>query len=104
MPTKPRAFTRRLVGRRMARELRATASARGYDSTWQKLRAWYLSRYPLCRHCVLNGMTTPASEVDHIVPRSRGGSNEPENLQVLCRTCNRGKSNRDDESFVPHQD
>jgi ATP adenylyltransferase len=27
-------------------------------------------------------------EVDHIVPRSRGGANTIENLQALCRTCN----------------
>ena len=34
-------------------------------------------------------------EVDHIVPRSRGGTNTLENLQTLCKKCNIGKSNRD---------
>jgi hypothetical protein len=34
-------------------------------------------------------------EVDHIVPRSRGGTNTLENLQTLCKKCNLGKSNRD---------
>jgi hypothetical protein len=55
------------------------------------------------RRCVLCGAKPDAGplQVDHIVPRSQGGSNEPSNLQVLCALCNRGKSNRDDEDFRP---
>lgn len=30
-------------------------------------------------------------QVDHVVPRSRGGSSDDENLQVLCHSCNHQK-------------
>lgn len=30
-------------------------------------------------------------EIDHIVPLSRGGTHEPENLAPACRACNRSK-------------
>ena len=33
-------------------------------------------------------------EVDHIIPVSRGGKTEANNLQTLCWRCNRAKSNK----------
>lgn len=33
----------------------------------------------------------PAAEVDHVVPVSRGGGNDVENLVAACRECNREK-------------
>jgi 5-methylcytosine-specific restriction endonuclease McrA len=38
-------------------------------------------------------------EVDHIIPVSRGGSNWPQNLQLLCRSCNAKKSNIISDKF-----
>jgi HNH endonuclease len=44
-----------------------------------------------CRQCSYTG---PYIEYDHIIPRSKGGQNTVENIQLLCRQCNLKKSNR----------
>lgn len=42
-------------------------------------------------HCTLVYCTTNL-EVDHIVPLSEGGSNEYDNLWLLCRQCHKEKT------------
>jgi diadenosine tetraphosphate (Ap4A) HIT family hydrolase len=51
--------------------------------------------------CALCGATRSETilDVDHIVPRSRGGKTIYENLQVLCAKCNRSKRNKDTTDF-----
>jgi 5-methylcytosine-specific restriction endonuclease McrA len=34
-------------------------------------------------------------EIDHRIPRAKGGSDDPSNLWTLCFDCNRGKSDSD---------
>ncbi|MXZ54822.1 MAG: HNH endonuclease [Gammaproteobacteria bacterium] len=33
-------------------------------------------------------------EVDHMLPRSRGGTDHADNLQLLCSGCNKSKGNK----------
>lgn len=44
-------------------------------------------------HCRSCGSTVDL-ELDHIIPFSRGGSNTAQNIELLCRPCNRGKAAR----------
>ena len=41
-----------------------------------------------CSYC-----GAPAQEIDHIVPRAKGGTNSTHNLTPACRSCNEKKSN-----------
>lgn len=50
-----------------------------------------------CVHCREAGLTTPPDEpleLDHMQPVSRGGTDDPSNLQWLCRGHNRSKGAR----------
>jgi ATP adenylyltransferase len=52
-------------------------------------------------HCELCGISADqkALEVDHIVPRNHGGTDDPDNLQALCFSCNAMKRDRDSTDF-----
>ena len=51
-----------------------------------------------CENCGIS-KDEKALEVDHIIPRSKGGKDEFSNYQALCYTCNSQKSNKDDTHF-----
>jgi diadenosine tetraphosphate (Ap4A) HIT family hydrolase len=51
-----------------------------------------------CEACGVS-VETKALEVDHIVPRNKGGSNDLTNLQALCYTCNAQKRDTDSTNF-----
>ena len=47
-----------------------------------------------CAHCGLTNNSWDGFEVDHIVALNNGGKSILENLQILCRNCNRKKSDK----------
>lgn len=52
-----------------------------------------------CRGCQME-FPFKLLEVDHIIARSRGGTDHLENLQLLCAHCNRIKGDRTQEYLV----
>lgn len=64
---------------------RGSASERGYDHRWRKLRDAHLKKQPLCQRCIVDGVIKPADLVDHIVALNDGGPRlDPRNLSSLC--------------------
>lgn len=75
---------------------RPTATGRGYDADWRRLRVTILVRDPFCRAPDCHALST---DVDHIVPLTAGGTNEASNLQGLCHACHAAKTLREDGGF-----
>ena len=65
---------------------RGSSRDRGYDAHWDKARAAYLRKHPLCVMCGRAGRFVPAAVIDHVMPH-RGDRqmfwNEA-NWQPLC--------------------
>jgi len=83
-----------------AMDNRQTSAQRGYGSRWQKARATWLRRHPLCADHQERGHIVPATVVDHIVPH-RGDSKlfwDQSNWQSLCKTCHDSHKQRQEKS------
>ena len=74
---------------------RDPASKRQYGRLWRKIRAQHLAEHPLCEVCKQEGRTTPAEEVHHIIPLSKGGTHDSANLMSLCISCHSRITARD---------
>lgn len=75
---------------------------RGYGSAWDRLRETILQRDDyLCQQCLRDGRLTPLKvrpydhAVDHIIPKAKGGTDDPDNLQSLCAPCHDAKTEAD---------
>jgi len=66
---------------------RPSAAARDYGLRWRRIRAAYLKAHPLCVDC-----GAPATDVDHEIPRSRGGTDQWSNLRGRCHSCHSRKT------------
>ena len=53
-----------------------------------------------CQSCQSKIYPGQIWEVDHIIPLALGGSNEPQNLQILCKICHQYKTNQNDISQI----
>lgn len=104
---------------RRVRSGKAKEQVRKYRAAHpEKMREWaskrknaYLQRLPygtvkrlieyqggLCVFCKKD--ITKHYYLDHIFPISKGGKHEPENLQILCQSCNCRKHNKTQEQFM----
>jgi len=52
------------------------------------------------RKCAYCGASNVPLEIEHIQPKSKGGTNRVSNLTIACRNCNKKKSNRSIEDFL----
>lgn len=73
-----------------------SASARGYDRQWRKMRVHVLADQPICELCEELGYVSPAMEVHHIHPISQRPDLrlERSNLMALCIPCHRNEDER----------
>lgn len=67
--------------------------ARGYGGRWVRLREVILARDRHLCHCprCQGGKLklTPATQVDHIQPKSQGGTDDPSNLRAVNAECHK---------------
>lgn len=72
---------------------RGDATARGYGGPWKRLREQILRRdRKLCQPSLRAGRYVPATSVDHIIPKARGGTDDPSNLQAIGTDAHIAKS------------
>ena len=70
-----------------------TTKQRGYGKRWERIRRVVLRRDKhLCQECLRNGIFKAGNQCDHIKPKSEGGTDELDNLQILCENCHKQKT------------
>ena len=96
---------RRETRRRRSYQVPAGAAPRAWNARgrnprplppdWPARRRLVLVRDRNVCQIAFDGCTVRATEVDHVIPRSRGGSDQLENLQAACSRCHASKTGRE---------
>ncbi|QDQ89154.1 HNH endonuclease [Alcaligenaceae bacterium SJ-26] len=74
---------------------RGSAADRGYGAAWRKLRLLVLRRdgwICRCDECRKTGRVRNASEVDHVIPKAEGGTDDSSNLRAINSDCHKTKT------------
>lgn len=79
-------------------EISGTGYQRG-ELAGYEVREYLLEKFG--RRCVYCGTKGVPLNIDHVMPRSHGGSNRGTNLVLACVPCNQAKGNRDVREFCP---
>ena len=78
----------------------------GIEYQYGELQGYEVREYLLAkwgRKCAYCGAENTPYEIDHIHPRSKGGSNRVSNLTLACHDCNQKKGNRLVSEFLANQ-
>ena len=69
---------------------------RGYGTAWDKLRKVIIARDKgLCQEHRRDGKLRTGNNVDHILSKAKGGTDDPSNLELLCADCHKAKTAKD---------
>uniref|UniRef100_UPI0021F58C88 HNH endonuclease n=1 Tax=Microseira wollei TaxID=467598 RepID=UPI0021F58C88 len=55
------------------------------------------------RRCAYCGATDTQLEIEHIIAKSKGGSNRVSNLTLSCTKCNQKKANKPPRAILEEQ-
>ncbi len=83
-------------------QLMQNASVEGIEYQQGELAGYELREFLLekfNRRCAYCGQQNVPLQVEHIVPRARGGSNRVSNLTIACQPCNQRKGTQTAEEF-----
>ena len=91
------------LDRKSSRFRRAPRSNQRDQSYREELVRMLHKQNFLCQICNsdMSSFNTSDVHIDHIIPLSRGGSNDTSNLQATCRTCNLRKADTALSNCIP---
>ncbi len=70
-----------------------------YRDTYKNLNKANAGGWYKCTYCG-KGIRFNESDIDHIWPQSKGGTDHHVNLVIACQSCNRSKGNKIDGRVI----